>query len=54
MYDRKLILFEGIPESMLSILYSLFDPIYSFHRDFLSQMEQRVAEWENEEQNGNV
>jgi hypothetical protein len=43
---------SGIPESILSILYSLFDPIYNFHREFLSQLEQRVAEWENEEING--
>ena len=43
---------KGIPESVLTILYSLFDPVYAFHKDFLSQLEQRVAEWEVEEMKG--
>lgn len=44
---------SGIPESVLTILYSLFDPVYAFHKDFVSQLEQRVAEWEVEEMKGN-
>ena len=34
---------------MLTILYSLFDPIYAFHKDFLTVLEARVAEWSHEQ-----
>ena len=33
-------------------MYSLFDPIYNFHKDFLTILEQRVAEWQQDQQKG--
>ena len=39
----------GIPEPVLTILYSLFDPIYAFHKEFLTILEARVAEWSHEQ-----
>ena len=43
---------SGIPEQILSMLYSTLDPIFEFHKEFLSQLEHRVAEWESEERSG--
>ena len=43
---------SGIPEQILSMLYSTLDPVFEFHKEFLSQLEHRVAEWETEERNG--
>jgi len=40
---------SGIPEPVLTILYSLYDPIYAFHKDFLTVLEARVAEWSHEQ-----
>jgi FERM/RhoGEF/pleckstrin domain protein 2 len=34
------------------MLYSTLDPIFEFHKEFLSILEHRVAEWESEERSG--
>jgi len=37
----------GIPEQIMSLLYSSMDPIFEFHKNFVAELEQRAAEWEN-------
>ena len=31
----------------MSLLYSSLDPIFEFHKNFVADLEQRAAEWEN-------
>lgn len=40
---------SGIPEQIMSLLYSNLDPIFEFHKEFVGQLEQRAAEWESAE-----
>ncbi|XP_069474214.1 FERM, ARHGEF and pleckstrin domain-containing protein 2 isoform X2 [Ambystoma mexicanum] len=37
---------DAMPEGLMMMLFSNFDPIYEFHRGFLKQIEQRLALWE--------
>ena len=41
---------QGTPEQVLSMLYTTLDPIFEFHKEYLSLLEHRVAEWETQEQ----
>uniref|UniRef100_A0A8C7MR64 FERM, ARHGEF and pleckstrin domain-containing protein 1 n=1 Tax=Oncorhynchus kisutch TaxID=8019 RepID=A0A8C7MR64_ONCKI len=37
---------EAAPDSLKSIIFSNFDPLYKFHSGFLREVEQRLALWE--------
>ncbi|KAL6484642.1 hypothetical protein MHYP_G00066870 [Metynnis hypsauchen] len=37
---------ESTPESLQSLLKSSFEPLHSYHSDFLKELEQRLALWE--------
>ncbi|XP_074859817.1 FERM, ARHGEF and pleckstrin domain-containing protein 2 isoform X1 [Carettochelys insculpta] len=37
---------NAMPEGLMTLLFSNIDPIYEFHRNFLKEMEQRLALWE--------
>ncbi|XP_029285268.1 FERM, ARHGEF and pleckstrin domain-containing protein 2 isoform X2 [Cottoperca gobio] len=37
---------NAMPEGLMTLLFSNIDPIYEFHRDFLKELDQRLALWE--------
>ncbi|XP_046893251.1 FERM, ARHGEF and pleckstrin domain-containing protein 2 [Hypomesus transpacificus] len=37
---------NAMPEGLMTLLFSNIDPIYEFHRDFLKEIDQRLALWE--------
>ncbi|RXN01965.1 FERM, RhoGEF and pleckstrin domain-containing protein 1 [Acipenser ruthenus] len=37
---------EAMPDSLRNIIFSNFDPLYTFHSGFLKEIEQRLALWE--------
>ncbi|KAJ8277083.1 hypothetical protein GJAV_G00071300 [Gymnothorax javanicus] len=37
---------NAMPEGLMNLLFSNIDPIYEFHREFLKEVEQRLALWE--------
>ncbi|XP_060786053.1 FERM, ARHGEF and pleckstrin domain-containing protein 1-like isoform X3 [Neoarius graeffei] len=37
---------EGAPESLRNLLKSSFEPLHTYHSDFLKELEQRLALWE--------
>ena len=36
---------NAMPEGLMTLLFSNIDPIYEFHRDFLKEIDQRLALW---------